>query len=206
MDRRSMSLTLDPDTFKTAFDNATIFSGQALPTPTDTPRQTPSRRSSRHGRRRRSSSPPSLPRDKVAYDERQGHTRNENDNEDLSPLDPRRFTPNLHASLVSQILALQREVESRNNTVNNLEEFLHMTKTENEHLNDSLKGQESENRSIRKQMQHLESTTLTALGEVTKQRDAANENLVDVRKPKVSGTRKGRTGRWKNVACRPRYI
>lgn len=106
---------------------------------------------------------------------------NANQDKDVSPLDPRRFTPNLHASLVGQILTLQRELERRNHTVANLEEFLHMTKAENEELNREIKEKANENRSIRKQMQLLERTTLAALGDVAKERDDASENLAEVR-------------------------
>ena len=176
-----MTLQLNPDTFRMAFDNATVFTAQALPTPTETPRQTPSRDSSRHGRRRRLSSPPSVPRnDKLQHDGKD-EPIDANADKDMSPLDPRRFTPNLHASLVGQILTLQREVEYRNRTVWNLEEFLHMTKAENEELNREIKEKANEIRSIRKQMQLLEHTTSTALGDVAKERDDANEYLAEVR-------------------------
>ena len=182
MDYRPLSRLLGLDTFKMAFDSATVFTAQAPPTPTDTPRQTPSRGSSRHARRRRSSSPPSIPRDEGSLHGEQEATKDEGNGEDISPLDPRRFTPNLHASLVSQILTLQHEVENRNKTVNNLEESLDIAKTENEKLNNSLKDQAKEYRSMRKQMQLLESTTLTALENIAKERDDATENLADTRK------------------------
>jgi len=166
-----------------AFDSATVFAAQALPTPTDTPRQTPaSRSSSRNGRRRRSSSPPSMPNTEESQHGEKGEAQDEGNGEEISPLDPRRFTPNLHASLVSQILTLQREVESRNKTVNNLEEFLHITRAENEHLNNSLKNEAKENRAIKKQMQLVESTTTTALGDIAKERGDAYENLIETRK------------------------
>ena len=171
----------EPDTFKMAFDKAMIFTPQALPTPIETPRQTLSRNSSRHTRRRRSSSPPSMPRtDRLQHDSKDEATNADQD-QDMSSLDPRRFTPNLHASLVGQILTLQREVECRNNTVGNLEEFLHITKAENEKLTQEIKDQANENRSISKQMRLLESTTLTALGEIARERDDATENLAEAR-------------------------
>ena len=126
-----------------------------------------------------SSPPPSLP--PLAFEVEKHDVKNANDDEDISPLDPRRFTPNLHASLVSQILQLQRELENKANTVTNLEEYLHMTKEENAQLNADLFSERKESRAIRKQMHKLESTTLTALGDIAKERDEALDNLADVR-------------------------
>ena len=181
MEGRALNRPLGLDTFRMAFDSATVFTAQALPTPTGAPRQTPSRQSSQHDRRRRSSSPPPVPRDQSLQHENQKEVQNGQGDENISPLDPRRFTPTLHASLVSQILNLQREVESKNRTVHNLEEFLHITKKENEQLSESLKDQGKENRSIKKQMQLLESSTLDALGGIAKERDDANESLAETR-------------------------
>ncbi|KAL8786667.1 MAG: hypothetical protein Q9195_008121 [Heterodermia aff. obscurata] len=126
-----------------------------------------------------SSPPPSLP--PLAFEVDEHEVKNANDDEEISPLDPRRFTPNLHASLVSQILQLQREVENKTNTVTNLEEYLHITKEENAQLNANLFSERKESRAIRKQMLKLESTTLTALGDIAKERDQALDNLTDAR-------------------------
>lgn len=162
-------------------DTSSIFSGQGLPTPTDTPNKITPRAMSRQSQTSSSSPPPFLPPLSFENDQRQGDQSGD-DKENISPLDPRRFTPNLHASLVSQILLLQREVENKNNTVNNLEEFLQMTKEENERLNDSLASERMENRSIRRQMQKLENTTLTALEDIVKERDEALQSLAESRK------------------------
>ena len=162
-------------------DTSSIFSGQGLPTPTDTPNKTPSRAMSRHSQTHSSSPPPLLPPLSFENDHPQ-EEQGGNNNEDISPLDPRRFTPNLHASLVSQILLLQREVENKDNTVNKLEEFLHMTKEENERLSDNIASERMESRSIRRQMQKLENTSLTALEDIAKERDEALESLTESRK------------------------
>jgi len=183
LDDRPLSRSLGLDTFKMAFDNATVFTTQALPTPTDTPRQTPpSRGSSRHGRRRRSSSPQSMPNAEEYQHGENEEAQDKGNGEEVSPLNPRRFTPNMHASLVSQILTLQREVESRNKTVNNLEEFLHISRAENEQLNSSLKDEAKEHRATKKQVQLEESTAMTALGDIAKERDDACESLAETRK------------------------
>ena len=162
-------------------DTSSFFSGQGLPTPTDTPNKIPSGAMSRQSQSDSSSPPPFLPPLSFENDKRQGEQGGD-DKENISPLDPRRFTPNLHASLVSQILLLQREVENKNNTVNSLEEFLHLTKEENERLSDSLASERMESRSIRRQMLKLEMTTLNALEEIAKERDEALESLTESRK------------------------
>lgn len=102
--------------------------------------------------------------------------------EKISLLDPRRFTPNLHASLVSEILSLRREIESKNTVVETLEESLHDTKTENGQLNETSRTQVEEVRSLKRQMHLLETGTLSALGELAKERDGAVENLSDTQK------------------------
>lgn len=102
--------------------------------------------------------------------------------ESISALDPRRFTPNLHASLVSEILSLRREIESKNVTLGGLEDNVHETKLENTQLSQALKGQVAEVRSIKKQMHLLESGTLSTLGEMAKERDDAVESLSEIRK------------------------
>ena len=182
MDDRPLTRPLDIEALSMILESAPVSAAQALPTPKDTPRQTPSR-DPPHGRRRRSSSTPSIPKDSGSqcgkWDNAHDHAICE---EDISPLDPRRFTPTLHASLVSQILTLQREVENKNKTIHNLEDSLHITKAEKDQLNHSLKDQVKENRFIKKQMQLLESTTLNALGDVAKERDEAHESLADTRK------------------------
>ena len=48
----------------------------------------------------------------------------------VSMMDPRRFTPSLHASLVAEILSLRRELDSKNGTIDHLEISLHETRLE----------------------------------------------------------------------------
>lgn len=97
-------------------------------------------------------------------------------------MDPRRFTPNLHASLVSEILSLRREIESKNSTLETLEESLHSSRVDNGQLEATVASQEREIRSVKKQMQLLESGTLSALGDLARERDDAVANLADVYK------------------------
>lgn len=96
-------------------------------------------------------------------------------------MDASRFTPNLHASLVAEILSLRREIESKNGTLTTLEESLHKSRIDNGQLETTVNNQGREMRSVKKQMQLLESGTLSALGDLAKERDDAMANLADVR-------------------------
>ncbi|KAL8798503.1 MAG: hypothetical protein Q9182_006610 [Xanthomendoza sp. 2 TL-2023] len=115
-----------------------------------------------------------------------GHARDgskDNVSEDRASVsDARRFTPNLHASLVSEILSLRREIESKNNTLTGLEETLQNSKADNAQLTATITSHEREIRSAKKQMQLLESGTLSALGDMAKEREDAVNNLIDARK------------------------
>ncbi|KAL9036835.1 MAG: hypothetical protein Q9180_004067 [Flavoplaca navasiana] len=115
-----------------------------------------------------------------------GHVRSDskdNDSEEkTSATDAKRFTPNLHASLVSEILSLRREIESKNNALAGVEENLQSSKNENGLLEATITSQERELRSAKKQMQLLESGTLSALGDIAKERDDAVDSLAEARK------------------------
>src|SRR5437667_306147 len=50
--------------------------------------------------------------------------------ENISILDPRRFTPTLHANLVSEILSLRRDLDSKNGVIEGLENSLHGARDE----------------------------------------------------------------------------
>ena len=171
-----------------ALDNGFAFASQALPTPTDTPYQTPSRGISRQSSNHGSSSPyptPSpvpFPPGESSYFHTKRESKDSSNDEQLPFTDPRRFTPNLHASLVGEILSLRREIESKSNDVLSLEESLHEIKVQNEQLESSLSTKVAESRSMKKQMQMLENGTLSALDDLAKERDAAVENLADTRK------------------------
>ncbi|KAL8839962.1 MAG: hypothetical protein Q9176_004189 [Flavoplaca citrina] len=115
-----------------------------------------------------------------------GHVRSDSkDNgseEKASAMDEKRFTPNLHASLVSEILSLRRDIESKNNALAGVEENLQSSKNENGLLEATITSQEQEIRSAKKQMQLLESGTLSALGNIAKERDDAVDSLAEARK------------------------
>ena len=171
-----------------ALENGHVFAAHALPTPTDTPYETPlmgvSRRSSRH-----ESSPPfissppaPLPPDIDSYFSRFHGDKDASHAEKRSSIDPRRFTSDLDNSLIQQIHSLRLELDNKNTLVGELEESLHQSKAENGQLSEDLSLQAAEARSLRKQMGLLESGTLAALSEMAKERDNAGEATADARR------------------------
>src|SRR5271169_5301650 len=110
----------------------------SLPSPTDTPYRTPSssrsRRSHTLGSMSPSSSPPPLPFEEKSARRGSRDSVDPATDESISPLDPRRFTPTLHASLVSEILSLRRDLEDKIKNIEHLETDLHSTQEHNEAL------------------------------------------------------------------------
>lgn len=104
------------------------------------------------------------------------------DDQDPSLLDPRRFTPTLHASLVSEILSLRRELESRNHVIEDLESTLEETRDTADSLSDSLAHATRENRTLKRQMSLVEGGTFSAVEELTRERDEILESANDLRK------------------------
>lgn len=164
------------------FSEYSSFVGQkGLPSPADTPYGTPgfirSKRSSRataNSSREQSTSPPPLPPDGTEYNEKAKEGT-------YSALDPRRFTPTLHASLVSEILNLRRELDSKNSLVENLETSLSTTRTEGEILSEQLAQHAKEARKARHQVEQMEKGTYEALHVLAVERDTAKHNSDDLR-------------------------
>jgi Meiotic cell cortex C-terminal pleckstrin homology len=160
----------------------------ALPTPTDTPYRTPPRSRSPQSRRHGtaspdiSSSPVPLPPTSNTSPKRSQEAMNSATDENISPLDPRRFTPSLHASLVSEILSLRRDVESKTKDIEYLETNLHTVRDENDSLHQTVASSSKETRSLKRQMQLLEGGTESALNELSKERDEALNDTADLRK------------------------
>src|ERR1035438_9936678 len=107
-------------------DEYAAAAAASLPTPTDTPYRTPSRGSRRSSRQKSvspgpSSSPPPLPNGE-SHSRR--NSKDVTNDESISILDPRRFTPTLHANLVSEILALRRDQEEKTKIIEGLETSL----------------------------------------------------------------------------------
>jgi hypothetical protein len=140
-----------------------------------------------------SSSPPPLPfEEKSARRSSRGSVDPATD-ESISPLDPRRFTPTLHASLVSEILSLRRDLEDKVKNIEHLETDLHSTREHNEALSERVAATTKESWSLKRQMQHLEGGTLAAINEIAKERDEAQSDLADLRKRLELSQKKARS-------------
>ena len=157
----------------------------------------------RHHRRRRSRrtmspsipSSPSGPRAPSPVPDKDDDDDDDDDMDDpniLSPLDPRRFTPTLHASLVSEILNLRREVEGRTKFIEDLEQGLHEFHAKNDALNDNVAQSSRQVRSLKHQIQLLEGGSSSALTELTRERDEALEGMSDLRQKLGSAQKKAR--------------
>lgn len=158
-------------------DNEAYISNQPLPSPADTPYNSLSRRTSRYGSpaSEAPSSPAPFPPD--SHDSYKSDSTVEN----ISILDPRRFTPTLHASLVSEILSLRRELDSKHKFIEDLETSLHTTRNENDTLTDKLSASTREGRAVKGQLQQLENATLSALEEIASERDKLKDANVDLK-------------------------
>ncbi|KUJ11943.1 uncharacterized protein LY89DRAFT_738577 [Mollisia scopiformis] len=164
-------------------DEYAAAAAASLPTPTDTPYRTPSRGSRRSSRQKSispgpSSSPPPLP----PGEKGRRDSRDVTNDESISILDPRRFTPTLHANLVSEILALRRDQEEKTKTIESLESELHETRGEHEEIQTTLVSTSKENRSLKRQLALLEGGTSSALSELARERDEAIDTHNETRK------------------------
>ncbi|PWY70401.1 hypothetical protein BO70DRAFT_299062 [Aspergillus heteromorphus CBS 117.55] len=165
---------------------------RAFPTPSTTPRRPPSIHVRADSSPEQSSSPNSLPILNFSPDGR-SDSDDIADEDTLSPLDPRRFTPTLHASLVSEILSLRRDVENRTKAIDFLERSLDDSRIESEGLNERLSKSTKEARSLRHQLQLLEGGTSSAITELARERDEALESISDVRKKLEQVQKKARS-------------
>ncbi|GKT90612.1 nuclear migration protein [Colletotrichum tofieldiae] len=168
----------------------------ALPTPRDTPYRTPSR-SSRKSRRsvtppngKKSPSPPPVPQNDKGS---KRSSRNMTNDDGISVLDPRRFTPTLHANLVAEILNLRRDQEEKAKLIENLEVSLHASRQDQESLQESVATTAKENRSLQRQLTLLEGGTSSALGELARERDEAVDSITETKRRLEAAQRKIRS-------------
>ncbi|KAH7325965.1 hypothetical protein B0I35DRAFT_122846 [Stachybotrys elegans] len=157
----------------------------SLPTPQDTPYRTPSRDSRRSRRSAtppgKAISPPPLPTERGEN----GSKRSSRDilvDETISILDPRRFTPTLHANLVSEILSLRRDQEEKIRMIESLESTLDSTREEQEATKNNYLTTAKELRSLKRQLALLEGGTSSALGELARERDEAVDGSAETKK------------------------
>jgi hypothetical protein len=111
----------------------------------------------------------------------------------ISILDPRRFTPTLHANLVSEILALRRDQEEKTKHIESLEGELHDTRGEQEQFESELVSVAKENRSLKRQLALLEGGTSSALSSLARERDEAVEAIADSKRRLEASQKKLRT-------------
>jgi hypothetical protein len=170
-------------------DQETFLTNHPLPTPVGTPYSSLSRTTSRYDTPGSdiTSSPPPLPPD---------HSFSSDDaanDENISILDPRRFTPTLHANLVSEILNLRRELDSKHKFIDDLESSLHTARTDNDSLAKQLSLSTKEGKSVKRQLQHFETETLAALEEIAGERDKFKETNADLREKLAAAEKKTRS-------------
>lgn len=113
--------------------------------------------------------------------------------ESISILDPRRFTPTLHANLVSEILTLRRDQEDKTKLIESLEASLFSTKEEHESLQANFTTLAKESRSLKRQLSLLEGGTSSALGELARERDEAVDSITETKKRLDAAQKKLRT-------------
>lgn len=178
-----------------ALDLGYHIAAQALPDPTDTPYETPSRGMSGQSSQQGSTSPfstyfpaPFPPAEESYFSKEPGPTDMEEDGR-YNSKDTRRLTPNLGISFVSQIHSLKKELETKDILVEELEDSLHQSRAENDRLNEDLNAQKTEVKSVKYQMSSLEHDMLLALENIARERDDAIKSVEDSRKH-LEATRK----------------
>ncbi|KAH9841251.1 anucleate primary sterigmata protein A-like [Teratosphaeria destructans] len=159
---------------------STFVGGNRLPSPADTPYETPnfirSKRSPRataSSSREQSTSPLALLPSSTEFQDGAKDGK-------FTGLDPRRFTPTLHASLVSEILSLRRELDSKNNLVENLETSLSTARAENDTLNERIAQNAKDVRKAKQQVQQMEKGTYEVVENLAKERDLAMQKAEDL--------------------------
>jgi hypothetical protein len=169
-------------------ENEAFITNHPLPSPVGTPYHSVSRRTSRYGTpvSDMPSSPAPFP-----PDPRRNMEDTAND-ESISVLDPRRFTPTLQANLVSEILNLRRELDSKHKFIEDLETTLHATRDDNDSLAQQLSSATKESRNAKRQLQHFENETLAALEEIAGERDKMKESNADLKAKLETAQKKSR--------------
>lgn len=144
--------------------------------------------------RRRSRTPPNRSNSPALADKAaKRSSRDMAMDEKISILDPRRFTPTLHANLVAEILTLRRDQEDKIRLIETLETSLFSTKEEHESLQQSHSEMAKESRSLKRQLSLLEGGTSSALGELARERDEAVDSITETKKRLEAAQKKVRS-------------
>ncbi|KAL4916906.1 meiotic cell cortex C-terminal pleckstrin homology-domain-containing protein [Aspergillus aurantiobrunneus] len=164
----------------------------AFPTPSTTPKRPPSMHARADSSPGPAPSPASLP-NPISSPDGRSDLEDIVDEDVISPLDPRRFTPTLHASLVAEILNLRRDVESKTKAIDVLEHSFDESRIENEELAERLSRNSKESRSLKHQLQLLEGGSSSALTELAKERDDALDSISEVRRKLEQAQKRARS-------------
>ncbi|KAK4200710.1 meiotic cell cortex C-terminal pleckstrin homology-domain-containing protein [Triangularia verruculosa] len=171
-------------------DESTVPVG-SLPTPADTPYRIPSRNVSRGSRKsKRSVTPPGkngksrspAPLNGERNDRASMMSAREFCSDEPVSIDSKRFTPTLHANLVSEILSLRRDQEDKLKIIESLESSLEAVRGESESLQARVVSTDKESRSLKRQLALLEGGTSSALGELARERDEAVDSVAETKK------------------------
>ncbi|PWW77178.1 hypothetical protein C7212DRAFT_293301 [Tuber magnatum] len=125
----------------------------------------------------------------------------------ISILDPRRFTPTLHANLVAEILSLRRDLESKASLIDTLEHDLSAARSEYETATASAATAQREARDVKRQLARVENDG--AVEAVAKERDEAVEAVAELKRQVERQTKSRRSAeeeleRQKTIAERDR--
>lgn len=93
--------------------------------------------------------------------------------------DPRRFTPTLHANLVSEILARRRDLEERDKTIDALQADLHEQRGVHEQYESDCAIAAKEYRSLQRELEVLKGGNSHALSSLVQERDVALDATSD---------------------------
>ena len=148
-----------------------------LPPPTDTPYETPraaSPRLSSFGTN--TSTPLTNSTSSIRHTQRRKSRIGDVD------YDPEQITPTLHASLVSEILNLRRELGAKRDFIEDLEANLSSTRLENDSLQSNLKRQGKEARALKRELQLHEDGTISAMELLAKERDDIRDANMELRR------------------------
>ncbi|KAF1916220.1 meiotic cell cortex C-terminal pleckstrin homology-domain-containing protein [Ampelomyces quisqualis] len=170
-------------------DNEAFVAEHPLHSPAGTPYHSVSRRTSCYGApgsEMPSSPAPFPPEHSMSMEDAANDGK-------ISVLDPRRFTPTLHANLVSEILNLRRELDSKHRLVEDLETNLHTARDDNESLAQQFSMAAKESRNAKQQLQRFENETLAALEEIAGERDKMKEINADLRSKLEAAQKKSRS-------------
>ncbi|KAK6539597.1 hypothetical protein TWF694_009806 [Orbilia ellipsospora] len=108
------------------------------------------------------------------------HGKDVHTEEPISILDPRRFTPTLHASLVAEILSLRRDLEAKNGLIESLEVDLSVARAETENTATTAASARREARDVREQLKLRENDE--ELETLSYERDQALETVEELKR------------------------